>query len=178
MLSRRGARPSCCLNHPRKTEGAGKAGCRSTRSLACKVNKAHEHSHHRFAGLTRPSLRNGFNDLFRALPGDRALLPPSPADLSSANLTPASGRQDHTPSPSADQALSSLAPPASTASRPALMTLRNAPLWVRTARLSELICFRREAKYFCKGRWTSHTCKAIDAELICPSGKSIGRPLD
>src|SRR6202171_5925236 len=50
--------------------------------------------------------RNGFNSLCRALPGDRALLPPSPADMflskpgwadsTSANLTPASGRQDHT----------------------------------------------------------------------------------
>src|SRR5712692_5975823 len=53
--------------------------------------------------------RNGFNGLLRALPGDRALLPPSSADtvlskpgradLTSANLTPASGRQDHTTSP-------------------------------------------------------------------------------
>src|SRR5882672_1639871 len=41
-----------------------------------------------------------FYGLFRALPGDRALLPPSPADRS-ASLTPASGRQDHTASPSA-----------------------------------------------------------------------------
>src|SRR5450432_99525 len=38
--------------------------------------------------------------LFRALPGDRAFLPPSPAGFT-ANLTPASGRQDHTSSPSA-----------------------------------------------------------------------------
>jgi hypothetical protein len=30
-------------------------------------------------GVTRHSLRNGFNGLLRALPGDRALLPPSPA---------------------------------------------------------------------------------------------------
>jgi hypothetical protein len=55
--------------------------------------------------------RNGFNGLCRALPGDRALLPPSSADmflskpgwadLNSANLTPASGRQDHTILPSA-----------------------------------------------------------------------------
>jgi hypothetical protein len=45
-----------------------------------------------------------FYDLFRALPGDRALLPPSPADHS-ANLTPASRRQDHTTSPSASSAL-------------------------------------------------------------------------
>src|SRR5712672_1165466 len=53
--------------------------------------------------------RNGFNGFLRALVGDRALLPPSPADMflskpgwadsNSANLTPASGRQDHTTSP-------------------------------------------------------------------------------
>src|SRR6266852_2001577 len=53
--------------------------------------------------------RNGFNAFLRALPGDRAVLPPSSADmflskpgwadLHSANLTPASGRQDHTTSP-------------------------------------------------------------------------------
>src|ERR1700722_4424927 len=42
--------------------------------------------------------------LFRALPGDGALLPPSFADRS-ATLTPASGRQDHTTSPSASSAL-------------------------------------------------------------------------
>src|SRR5450756_1021318 len=45
-------------------------------------------------------------DLFRALPGDRAFLPPSPAKtFALANLTPASGRQDHTASPSAPPAL-------------------------------------------------------------------------
>src|SRR5579863_6580927 len=45
--------------------------------------------------------------LYRALPGDRAFLPPSPARCESivANLTPASGRQDHTTSPSATSAL-------------------------------------------------------------------------
>src|ERR1700686_1616562 len=42
--------------------------------------------------------------LFRALPGARALWPPSPARLH-ANLTPASGCQDHTLSPSASSAL-------------------------------------------------------------------------
>ena len=41
--------------------------------------------------------------LIRDLPGDRALLPPSPA-LLIANLTPASGCQDHTTSPSASGA--------------------------------------------------------------------------
>jgi hypothetical protein len=55
-------------------------------------------------GNTRHSPRNGFNGFLRALPGDRAFLPPSPAEMSSANLTPASGRQDHTASPSASSA--------------------------------------------------------------------------
>jgi hypothetical protein len=36
-------------------------------------------SHHRFTGITRHSLRNGFGGLLRALPGDRACLPPSRA---------------------------------------------------------------------------------------------------
>src|SRR5712671_3512449 len=59
--------------------------------------------------------RNGFNGFLRALLGDRALLPPSPADMflskpgwadsNSANLTPASGRQDHTTSPYAATSL-------------------------------------------------------------------------
>src|SRR6266436_150781 len=62
--------------------------------------------------------RNGFNGLCRALPGDRALLPPSSAEQgfvtarlgqqSSANLTPASGRQDHTILPSAATSLVSV----------------------------------------------------------------------
>jgi len=42
--------------------------------------KAYEHSHHGHAGYTRHSPHNGFNGLPRDLPGDRALLSPSPAD--------------------------------------------------------------------------------------------------
>jgi hypothetical protein len=72
---------------------------RRTRSLVCKGRK-HTSIRHRFAGITRHSLRNGFNGFLRALLGDRALLPPSLTDHS-VNLTPASGRQDHTASPSA-----------------------------------------------------------------------------
>jgi len=75
-------------------------GARRTHSLACEIKKAHEQVTTGTAGFTRHSPRNGFNSLFRALPGDRACLPPSLANKS-ANLTPASGRQDHTASPSA-----------------------------------------------------------------------------
>src|ERR1700682_3393441 len=60
--------------------------------------------------------RNGFNGLLRTLPGDRALLPPSPCGLKvlssrvepnepPQDLTPASRRQDHTTSPSASSAV-------------------------------------------------------------------------
>jgi hypothetical protein len=60
--------------------------------------------------------RNGFNGLCRALPGDRALLPPSPRGLRFCHcpvgpikppqdLTPASGRQDHTILPYATTSL-------------------------------------------------------------------------
>src|SRR5713226_9080463 len=60
--------------------------------------------------------RNGFNGFLRALPGDRALLPPSPCGLKllsspvepnepPQDLTPASRRQDHTTSPYAATSL-------------------------------------------------------------------------
>jgi hypothetical protein len=54
----------------------GKPGVRCTRSRACSVVNTRV-SHHEFTGNIRLSPRNGFNGLFRALPGDRAFLPPS-----------------------------------------------------------------------------------------------------
>jgi hypothetical protein len=81
----------------------GMPGARCARSRACSVVNTRV-SHHGHTGTTRHSPRNGFNGFLRALPGDRALLPPSSADCS-ANLTPASGRQDHTTSPSAGSAV-------------------------------------------------------------------------
>jgi hypothetical protein len=64
----------------KKQEGAGKAGCAlhpRSRVQICTKENAHEHTGE--AEAIRPSLRNGFNGLCRALPGDRAFLPPSPA---------------------------------------------------------------------------------------------------
>src|SRR4051812_6745691 len=79
----------------------GMPGARCTRSLACKMGREHTS----VVTTGSPELpgipaRNGFNGFLRALPGDRAFLSPSSADRS-ANLTPASRRQDHTTSPSA-----------------------------------------------------------------------------
>jgi hypothetical protein len=85
-------------------EGAGNAGC-SPHPQPRVENRNTRVSHHRFAEAFRHSLRNGFNGLLRALSGDRALLSPSPAKTVSADLAPASGRQDHTTSPSARASL-------------------------------------------------------------------------
>jgi hypothetical protein len=69
-----------------KSEGAGNAG-RSLRPQPCVRNeKAHKHSHHGHTGITRHSPRNGFNGFLRALLGDRAFLPPSPAKVASRRL--------------------------------------------------------------------------------------------
>ena len=44
------------------------------------VESAHEHTGH--TGITRHSPRNGFNGVYRALPGARAFWPPSPVKVS------------------------------------------------------------------------------------------------
>src|SRR5713101_10174576 len=83
----------------------GRGECRvpSAPAASCAkwvVQGAHEYSqrsHRKSPGIPA---RNGFNGFLRALPGDRAFLSPSLAN-ESANLTPASRRQDHTTSPSA-----------------------------------------------------------------------------
>jgi hypothetical protein len=85
-LKNRGRRESRVPAAP----AAPRAKCRKHASASPQVHRN-----------TRPSLRNGFNGFLRDLPGDRALLSPSLANMNSANLTPASRRQDHTTSPSA-----------------------------------------------------------------------------
>jgi hypothetical protein len=58
--------------------------------------------HHRLSRIIRHSLRDGFNGVLRALPGEPGFLAPvarEPRQLT--DLTPASGCQDHTTSPSA-----------------------------------------------------------------------------
>jgi hypothetical protein len=81
-------------------EGVRNADAQCTRSLVCKVRVAHELETARHRKHPAFPYANGFNGLLRALPGDRALLPP-PFAGKPATWMPASGHQDHTPSPSA-----------------------------------------------------------------------------
>src|SRR5258707_15826268 len=109
-----------------KSEGAGNAGCalhRRSRVQNCKKKRTRAY---RFSGGNPTFPAQWFYGLLRALPGDQACLTPSPA-LLIADLTPASGRRNHTTSPYANSAIVK-GTAASTASRPASMTLANAPL--------------------------------------------------
>ena len=130
-LAARYARVLLRTSRPLLLEGAGNAGRRCARSRAwCVVNT--RVSHHGHTGNHPAFPAQWFYGLFRALPGDHALLTPSPARLL-ADLTPALGRQNDTTWPYASAsfvrlALARLTPPASTASRPAFRDVRNAPL--------------------------------------------------
>jgi hypothetical protein len=100
-LAARFARGLLSSSHPLPTEGAGNAG-RLVRPQPRVVVENTRVSHHGHTGNTRHSPRNGFNGFLRALPGDRACLPPSPRNAKHCReLMPASGHQDHTTSPSA-----------------------------------------------------------------------------
>src|SRR6266851_8174876 len=86
-------------------------------AASCALGSDRTHtSNNEYPGITRRSRTQWFYGLFRALPGDRALLPPSPCGLKvlsspvepnepPQDLTPASRRQDHTTSPSASSAV-------------------------------------------------------------------------
>jgi hypothetical protein len=82
---------------PRKTKRAqGKPGALSTRDRAHKVHTGDR----KVRRNTRPSLRNGFTAYSALSPATGFLATVAPR-ISPRSLTPASGRQDHTTSPSA-----------------------------------------------------------------------------
>jgi hypothetical protein len=98
--------------------------CRG-RGLACK-NKKHTSVVTTVTPETPGIPRAMVYGLYRALPGDRAFLVTVISGVASANLTPASRRQDHTTSPSASVPFVS-GTSASIASRPASVTIASRP---------------------------------------------------
>jgi hypothetical protein len=114
-------------------------GARCTRSLVCARGSkyAHEYSQ-RVTGIIRHSPRNGFT-AYTVLSPVIGFLATVAGGVASTDLTPASGCQDHTSSPSA------LASPvkravASTAPRPAFVTFAKRPSeWNRMAGDIEVI---------------------------------------
>jgi hypothetical protein len=74
-------------------EGAGKTGCPPHPQPRVQLKKHTSVVATGRGGINRPSLRNGFNGFLRALPGDRAFLPPSSTRCESivANLNASVG---------------------------------------------------------------------------------------
>ena len=79
VLSRRDASELCVVRSPRRAWGMPDAQCIRSRAWCVESTRV---SHHGRTGK-HPAFphANGFNSLLRALPGDRALLPPSFAGL-------------------------------------------------------------------------------------------------
>src|SRR6202049_3928431 len=150
------------ISLPSNQRAQGIPGSRCTRGLVCNSAQNKRTRAYRFSGGNPAFPAQWFYGLFRALPGDRAFLPPSPA-LLSANLTPASGRQDHTTSPSASHAVRQerirvhRIPPR-------VRDDRETPLeWDETANHIVLIWGSEKQKYFFERYWTE--TKSAD-ELI------------
>ena len=113
---------------PLKAGAQGRPGARCTRGLVCNVHKEVRTRAYRFSGNTPAFPAQWLYGLYRALPGERAFLPPSPLrSFFLRNLTPASRCQDHTTSPSASSLRSSCASAASTASHRTFVTIASRP---------------------------------------------------
>ena len=128
----------------------------------------HTSIHSGGTGNIRHSPRNGFTAYCALSPGTGLFCPRRSQDKP-ATLTPASGRQDHTPLPSAS------APPVQRRRRvhripPHVRDVRETPLYrAGTVRTLRLIWVSEKAKYFLRGGWTGFRAR----EVICPSGSHI-----
>ena len=109
----------------------GMPGAQCTAAWCAHIGSEYAHQYSQRRHRKHPAFpTQWFYGLLRALPGDRAFLPPSSGTFSASqpgwaprdrtpNLTPASGRQDHTASPSATLSLVSHAAIARELLRPA-----------------------------------------------------------
>ena len=105
-FSRRNSPECCCARSALSSEGAGNTGRLVRPQSHVRRSKVKSTRVSQVTPKTPGIPRAMVYGLLRALPGDRALLPPSPLrSLLLKDLTPASRRQDHTTSPSASGAL-------------------------------------------------------------------------
>ena len=146
-----------------------------------RMKKAYERSHHRFAETFRHSLRDGFTVSFVLSLVSRAFLPPSQAATRlsiAADLTPASGCQDHTTSPSASPRVRrAQGKSVHRIPRPTLVTIAKR-LSCRergTARKMRLILAAREAIYFLRGGWTKRANQSARERQLPPSFRDAPR---
>jgi hypothetical protein len=159
----------------RKREGAGKAGGASAPQPRVVVENTRV-SHHRFAGHSRPSLRDGFTAYFVISPviGLSCHRREPQCGSIAANLTSASRCQDHTTSPSATRALVSRAHRVHRNPRLTFVTIASVPLIGRgAAGLVDLICPTAQVKGL---RPVGATGKSIEQRGILSSEKQLRAP--
>jgi hypothetical protein len=154
----------------------GRRECRvhAAPAVSCAIDTRNAHTSIQGSGGIRHSLRNGFTAYIVLSPVGPGSLSPSPVrSLLLTNLTPASGRQDHTTSPSAIStvvgarpSLTSQSPPCENVLRtrhcrghrsphPTSVTIAIRPSCGRgMAGVVGVIWGWREAEYFCAKGWT------------------------
>src|SRR5258707_7234185 len=134
-ISRRGAPEVLQERSPKENRGRRECRVPNAPAASCVIKNTRV-SHHRYTGNHPAFPAQWFYGLLRALPGDQACLTPSPA-LLLADLTPASGRQNHTTWPYASAsfvrlAFARLTLPRPSHSAPNVRDDREAPLlWAR-----------------------------------------------
>src|SRR3981189_129344 len=139
--SRRAIRASFSLRfRPRKSEGAGKAGCAlhpRSRVQTCTKKRTRAY---RFSGEHPAFPAQWFYGLLRALPGEPGSFATITSQINSAKLDASVGRQDHTTSPSAKTTFVFVTS-ASTASHRNVRDDRDPPLFLgETGGVMPLIC--------------------------------------
>jgi hypothetical protein len=103
------------------------------------------------------------------------LLPPSLARIAPRNLTPASGCQDHTTSPSAAKRLRQRAACVHRIPHPTSVTIAIRPSCGCGITMDgEVICGRGKRKYFCKGGWTGVSVIARRAVMSSTDRAGVG----
>jgi hypothetical protein len=187
-FSRRDA-PELCRNDPPKEgvalpqEGAGATprrergmpGAHRARSLACKIEstRVSHHGHAGSSGIPRATVLTGCSAL-SLVTGLVCHHRPQEA-LLLEDLTPASGRQDHTSSPSARQRSRQPRRPRPSHPCPTFVTIAKRPfVWAGMAEGMEVIWVGSEQEYFCGEDWTTQI-SLIAQEKFSFARKAHGR---
>jgi hypothetical protein len=162
------------MSLPSQTEGAGNTGCTlHPRSREQRAQKTRSRAY-RFSGGNPAFPAQWFYAYSVLSPAIRPWVVTVTGGVLTADLTPALRRQDHTYSPYASAPSRLSAHPRPPLPRPALLTLRNAPLSGTGCKSYSAIQVSEKQKYFCKEGWTIRISGANEVEVICPSGSHTG----
>src|ERR1700726_1543100 len=164
--------PEPCMPLSFENRGRRDAGARRARSLACKIKK------HTSVVATGPPVSPSIpcamvlTAYFALSPGTGLSCPRYPQEaLLLENLTPASGRQDHTTSPSAPAPLVLRHHPHPSHPAPTSVTTRTPLLSRRDSASRKFDLPDGESEIFFAAGLDRKKSRA--AQVICPSGKSL-----